>query len=365
MKIVSNLELTIFQFFRVLLVLLVTLGLVAALLFAVINFFMSFESGTSSTATKPTISTTFSTPESDPIEEAAYQERLANARRSFASRAEDSCNQMELRSRDARRTKREIDSRYRERLDETEDINERRRVFESQREEYADSCQSTITGNSAEVRKLGEALADTAREFDVDAPDISTTWEPEVLACISNLDHCATYGNWTTEVAETLGNALAGDFGCSGPGTKFQLESDVDGVRQFIEDRLASTEDRNAVLDPLRQYTINLSTYYSGRLDGLSLRNQLTEKNAGLLADAMCKDWYAYANATFSEYSDYVAERDGFVAESGGIDWVGYVTRLAGLTTYLLAWLFAVVILAFFSMERSQTRIGKKKESDQ
>lgn len=365
MKIVSNLELTIFQFFRVLLVLLVTLGLVAALLFAVANFFMSVESGTSSTVTKPTISTTFSAPDSDPIEEAAYQERLANAKRSFASRGEDSCNQMELRSREARITKREIDSRYRERLDESEDIKERRRIFESQRDEYADSCESTIAGNSAEVRKLGEALADTAREFDVDAADISTRWESEVLACISNLDHCATYGNWTTEVAETLSGALAGDFGCQGPGTKFALESDVDGVRQIIEDRLYATGDRNAVLNPIRQYTINLATYYEQRLGELDLRNQLTEKNAGLLADAICRDWYAYADATFSEYSDYVAERDGFVAESGGVDWVGYVTRLAGLTTYLLAWLFAVVILAFFSMERSQTRIGRKKDTDQ
>ena len=357
MRVIDFLELRLLKGFRGLLVLAVWVAVLIGIAYVIWTVTSSRAVDAVTPITKPAVSGSFTPPSEDPIDAARYAENLAAAKKSFLSRQEDACRQLDLRSREARKAKREIDSRYEEKLDATEDVRERSRIFDAQRAEYLSSCESANLANQAEINNLKRALEGVARERSVSASDISTDWEQNASQCIKYMDHCATYGSWTQDVSSLMSVALAGDYGCSGPATKGDIPPKVDFTHQYILNNFSQKDDQVALLGPILEYTRGASSYYVGKLDGLDMRNLLNDKNADLLATAMCEQWDGYVNETVNTYREYVQRRDSYV-EPTAMDWGELLARLALLGPYALALLIGVLLLAFFSMERSQTRIG-------
>ena len=317
---------------------------------------------------QPVIEGIFTKPKASPIESAEYKIRLADAKKSFSSRADDSCTQIDQNSRRVRQGKNDIDVRYAELINQA-DLKDVTRILADKDAELSESCKSSRAFNKSELTKLQGELDSVAMNFNVKGSDVASGWEATLKKCVKYQNHCEEYKEIILTVVRNLQGGLPADYGFGYTGGDYEVER---GMKQDVPTAVALDYDwllgvfgdDKVYLDNyfvvLGSYTESLKSYYQEESSKLSRQNKLTPANAQILSEALVESYISFNRSAAQQYEEYLSEKDsiegGEAMKRAGVV-AGAMTGLVPMASIFLI----LIVLAFFAMERHQRAIGSKK----
>ena len=358
---------------RVVLTLVVS-GLVIAMVGMLIYILAAPAGSETSRVSPPKFDDKFVTPELNPIDRLAKDERIRKARKSFQIALDDVMNQVKQTSKNLHLNRREIEARYEELAEKPENkINMRELASISERmsKEINKSCAQAELSFKQQFENIERDLGQISKKFDVKKSDISTDYNQKISGNIRNNKHCHDQSESVKRIANNLSIAYPGRWGLppngdlefytDGDRQKSRLPLAVASFLQQVEYNIPDKKQLGNYINSLDVFTQNLSEYYSGVADELEKSNRMTSMNSELLAQDITTRVKQHANSGIIEYSRYVREENLKVDTT-------YFDRLVSramatspafvmLAPFLLG---AIFMLLFFASERHFRNIKDK-----
>tara|TARA_B100000963_G_C22532944_1_gene628443 strand:+ start:98 stop:1168 length:1071 start_codon:yes stop_codon:yes gene_type:complete len=298
----------------------------------------------------PEISRVFEAPELSPVEEFAQREKAAQCQESYQSKIDDANTQLELTSKNARKSSREIKNRYAELLaKEDNSPREISKLIKDQQAEAEENCNNSQKAQS-------EILAG----LDDDAKQLSERFGVEVSSCAINEfenlyplpTECKDQKEVIDVVASNLREAYPSDCGLNGRGSKFGIYDTLVRIYDNVEEA-TSSDYVNYYFENLAPYTNDLKNYFSEQQDQLESANQLNSDSVDILCDDLTEYIANDIDMAISSYDAAKLQKALALEEVDSAFSEMIATYSGWILPFFLIFLISIsLLIAYFAFER-------------
>lgn len=314
---------------------------------------------------RPDVRTSFVEPERTPIEEADRQRRISEAQESFDSKEEDAYNQLKLTGSNARTRDRDIRTNYGEQIIKPENKGDSGKLSELanfREDSIAENCNEKSRRMAAIVSELEKDLVAIAQIHNVEPTEISTDHkEPLEAYGKKQLPRsCEVLSNNLVAISKNLRETFPADWGLGGDETKSKISSMLVADAEYLKE-VTDEEFMEQAIEQLVNYSASLRNYYVPITRELDDRNELTSQTVMIIGEDIRVAYGDYLSSVYDEWDDY--QESIRTASDDYIESKAWSTGLLASSGFFwLCVLAALILIAFFAMERHQRSIKHLEE---